>query len=78
MRRERGEEMHVILIVSLNLQQSVVTISPVAHLESSQIFQSFPEQSSGHEALQVGCTTRPVSVPMRLERETYHKIPWKH
>ena len=70
--------MHFIFMGAQNLQQSVVTISPVAHFESSHIFQSFPEQSSGHDALQVGCTTRPVSVPMRLERETYHKIPWKH
>ena len=70
--------MHVIKIGAINLQQSVVTISPVAHVESSQIFQSFPEQSSGHDALQVGCTTRPVSVPMRLERETYQKITRKH
>ena len=70
--------MYYIFMGFVNLQQSVVTISPVAHFESSQIFQSFPEQSSGHDALQVGCTTRPVSVPMRLERETYQKTTKLH
>ena len=60
----------------MNLQQSLVIISPVAHLESSQIFQSLPEQSSGHDASQVGWRTRPVLVPMRLERETYQEIQY--